>query len=71
MCLVRPLQVDPGSAGGVGHDSCDQPFCLVLLLLRDRLSWSVAADVPHEGPVLPPNPGTTLSRGRNEVISIS
>lgn len=66
--LVCHLQVDTGSAGGVGHDRRDQSCCLVLLLLRYRLSWSVAADVPQEGPALSANTGTTRSSLRNETV---
>lgn len=50
-------QVDAGGAGCLGPDCGDQLCCPVLLLLRHRLLWAVAADVPQEGLVLSQNTG--------------
>lgn len=56
-CLGSDPQVDAGGTGCLGPDSGDQLCCPVLLLLRHRLLWAVAADVPQEGLVLSQNTG--------------
>lgn len=61
LCPGSDLQVDAGGAGRLGPDCGDQLWCHVLLLLRHRLLWAVAADVPQEGLVLSPDTGMPQS----------
>lgn len=70
LCLCSGLQVDAGSTGCLSPDCGDQLRCHVLLLLRHRLLWAVAADVPQEGLVLSPNTGTARGRPQSGVVTI-
>lgn len=51
------LQVDAGGSGGSGPHGVLQLRRSVLLLLRHRLLWSVAADLPPQGPGLSQDSG--------------
>lgn len=69
LCPGSDLQVDAGGAGCLGPDCGDQLWCRVLLLLRHRLLWPVAADLPQEGPVLSPNTGTPQTSAVTILVS--
>lgn len=73
LSLLLGLQVDAGRTCGANHDCGYQPWCLVLLLLRHRLLWTLVADIPPERLVLSPNTGTPchLTHRYGELFSFS